>query len=217
MKSSKVLEMLNQNRIEELKTELQDEIYTESLKSKPNAKKRYTAMKKYFTYVSSVREALTKPATIEFQGKQYTAFTNGYSLVLTKESCGEMKMFNDEFGNYPDVTRLIDFTGNEGRIDFGSVIAEAKSQGYKLKKSEVTSNSYLMHYDGAYYRIGLIDSTFGVIDDGEPASVFHVPGDYRSKLVINNALGVCVIMPLNIESVTEDLVIIEVNEKKGEN
>ena len=45
MKSSRVLEMLNQNRIDELKVELQDEIFTESLKTKPNAKKRYTAMK----------------------------------------------------------------------------------------------------------------------------------------------------------------------------
>lgn len=48
MKSSKVLEMLEQNRIEELKAELQDEIFTESLKSKPDAKKRYAAMKKIF-------------------------------------------------------------------------------------------------------------------------------------------------------------------------
>ena len=211
MKSSKVLEMLHQNRIDELKAELQDEIFVESLKTNPSAKKRYTAMKKYFTYVSSVREALTKPAVIEFQGKRYTSFTNGYSLALTKESAGEMKLFNEEFGNYPDITRLIDFTGNEGSIDFNKVIAEAKSKGYKLKKSEVYSNGYLMHYKGSYYRIGLVDSTFGIINDGEPASVFHLDGDYRSKLVINNNLGVCVIMPVNIESVTEDLTIIEVN------
>lgn len=210
MKSSKVLELLNQNKIEELKAELQDEIFTESLKTNPSAKKRYTAMKKYFTYVSSIREALSKPASIEFQGKQYTSFTNGYSLVLTKESCGEMKMFNEEFGNYPDITRLIDFTGNEGRIDFNKVFAEAKSKGYKLKKSEVIGSGYLMHYKGSYYRLGLVDSTFGIINDGEPASVFHLDGDYRSKLVINNALGVCVIMPVNIENLPEEAVVIEV-------
>lgn len=211
MKSSKVLEMLNQNRIEELKAELQDEIFTESLKTNPSAKKRYTAMKKYFTYVPSSREALTKPAAIEFQGNPYTAFTNSYSLVLTKESCGEIKMFNEEYGNYPDVTRLIDFTGNEHTIDFNKVFAEAKSKGYKLKKSEVTGSYYVMHFKGSYYRLGLIDITYGIINDGEPASVFHVDGDFRSRLIVNNSLGVCVIMPVDINNAPkEDLIIIEV-------
>lgn len=210
MKSSKVLEMLNKNRIEELKAELQDEIFTESLKTNPSAKKRYVAMKKYFTYAPSAREALSKPAVIEFQGKQYTSFTNGYSLILTKESAGEMKLFNEEFGNYPDVSRLIDFSGNEGLIDFNKVIAEAKSKGYKLKKSEVLDSNYLMHYKDSYYRIGLIDSTFGIINDGKPAAVFHVNEQRFSKLVINNDLGVCVIMPLRIEDAPEDVVIIEV-------
>ena len=209
MKSSIVLEMLNRNMIDELKEALRDEIFTESLKANPSAKKRYTAMKKYFTYVPSVRESLSKPCAIEFQGKQYTSFTNGYSLVLTKESCGEMKLFNEEFGNYPDVTRLIDFTGNEDLIDFNKVIAKAKSKGYKLKKSEVFNSHYLMKYKDSYYRIGLIDSTFGIINDGKPAAVFHVNEQRFSKLTINNDLGVCVIMPLRIEDAPEDAVIIE--------
>ena len=210
MKSSKVLEMLNQNKIEQLKAELRDEIFAESLKTNPSAKKRYAAMKKYFSYVPSARECFSKPASIEFLGRQYTAFTNGYSLVLSKEPCGEMKMYNEDYGTYPDVTRLIDFTGDEGRIDFNKVLAEAKSKGYKLKKSEVTSSGYLMLYKGSYYRLGLVDSTFGIINDGEPASVFHLDGDYRSKLVVNNALGVCVIMPVNFENIPEEAVVIEV-------
>ena len=210
MRSSKILEMLNSGRIEELKAELQDEVYTETLKKRPNAKKRYTAMKKYFTYVSSSREALQKPCVIEFQGKQYTSFTNSYSLVLTKEDCGEMELFDKESLTYPDVSRLIDFSGQEGRINFSKVFAEDKSKGYKLKKSEVTNSKYLMLHEEAYYRIGLIESSFGIIDDGEEAAVFYVPGDYRSRLIINNNLGVCVIMPVNIENARdEDLVIIE--------
>ena len=43
MQSIKVLEMLEAGRIEELKALLQDEIYQESLKNRPNAKKRYTS------------------------------------------------------------------------------------------------------------------------------------------------------------------------------
>ena len=196
MNSLKVLEMLNKGQIDKLKAELQDEVYMESLKKKPGAKNRYTAMKKYFTYVSSVREALQKPCLVDFQDKQYTAFTNGYSLVLTKEDCGELEMFDKDNLPYPDVTRLIDFTGNEGKIDFTKVFAEAKSKGYKLKKSEVLGSYYLLHYKGSYYRLGLIDCSFGIINDGEEAAVFHLDGDYRSKLVsISEICGSLVALP----------------------
>ena len=212
MRSSKVLEMLNKGRIEELKAVLQDEVYMESLKKKPDVKKRYTAMKKYFTYVGSVREALQKPCLVDFQGKQYTSFTNGYSLVLTKEDCGEMELFDKDNLTYPDITRLIDFSGQEGKINFSKVFAEAKSKGYKLKKSEILNSHFLMHHDGAYYRLGLVDISFGIINDGEDASVFYVPGEYRSKLTINNNLGVCVVMPVDINKAPDDdFIIIESN------
>ena len=48
MRTVRILEMLNAGKLDELKAELKDEIYQESLKNKPNAKKRYAAMKKYF-------------------------------------------------------------------------------------------------------------------------------------------------------------------------
>ena len=207
MQSAKVLEMLNKGQIEQLKTDLRDEIYQESLKAKPNAKKRYTAMKKYFGYVSSVREALTKPCLIEFEGKQYTSFCNSYSLALTTESCGEMEMFDTATGNYPDVTRLISFDGTEEKIDISEVIAKAKSQGYKLNKSAVHDNTYLMFYEGNYYRIGLIDSTYSIIDDGEEVTVNHIPNSMK-PLVLKNNLGVVVIMPVRYEREPYDGVIV---------
>lgn len=210
MKSSKVLEMLIKGYVEELKAELKDEIYKESLKSKPNAKKRYTAMKKYFTYVTSVREACSKPATIEFQGTEYTSFCNSYSLVLTTESCGEMVMFDPDKGNYPDVTRLIHFEGEKDTIDISDVVARAKAEGYKLKRDTVMNNQFLMKYKGNYFRIGLVDSTFGVIDDGDKATVYCIPNSNR-PITIENNLGVCVIMPVRMESEPEPgTVVIEV-------
>lgn len=69
MRNVKVLEMLNDGKVEDLKKMLQDEIHQESLKGKPNAKKRYTAMKKYFSYYGSGREAMQKPCVIEFEGE----------------------------------------------------------------------------------------------------------------------------------------------------
>ena len=203
MRNSIILEMLNSGRIEELKVKLQDEIYEEALKNKPGAKKRYSAMKKYFKYHNPVRECLQKPCEVEFEGNKYISFTNSWSLVLTTEDCGEIEMFEDK-ERYPDVTRLIRFDGIKKRIDFHEVIAEAKSKGYKLTKSEVDYNfKYLMLYDGTYYKIGLLDASMAIIDDGEPVMTYH-PAGTRMPLTIKNTIGLCMIMPVKYEGDPED-------------
>lgn len=204
MKNTKILEMLESGKIEELKKALQDEIYAESLKSKPGAKHRYTAMKKYFSYVNSSRECLQKPCVVEFEGKFVTSFTNSWSLVLTSEDTGELELFDKEKGNYPDVTRLLVFKGNRVKIYFDKVIAEAKSKGYRLNKNEVGPGfKYLMLYDGSYYKIGLIDATYGIINDGEPALTFKEEGPCKT-LTIQNDIGVCLVMPVRIEGDPEE-------------
>lgn len=211
MRSVKILEMLNDGKIDELKNKLQDEIYEDSLKNKPNAKKRYTAMKKYFTYVNQSREVLQKPCSVEFENKPYTSFTNSWSLALTTEDIGEIELFDKEKGNYPDVTRLLHFDGIKRKVDFGKIFAAAKSRGYKLNKTEVGPGfKYLMLYDGTYYKIGLLEATYGIIDDGKPAMVYHPDGE-RKPLTIKNDLGICMIMPVFIDGEpSEDIEIIEV-------
>lgn len=193
MKSSRVLEMLHQNRIDELKAELQDEIFTESLKGKPNAKKRYAAMKRYLKTISESRPILTKPCEVEFEGEKYNSFTNSYSLVLTKETCGEIPMC-DEPERYPDVARSIVTGGEEGKIDFNRVLAEAKSKGYKYSKNAIHSNDYLMRYNGAYFRMALVDITYGIIDEGEETTVYF-NGKLR-PLTIQNDLGIGIVLPI---------------------
>lgn len=138
------------------------------------------------------------PCAIEFEGRHYNSFTNTYSLALTTESCGEIKMFDTEHGTYPDISRLVDRTGPEGRIDINRVVAEAKSKGYKLNKSAMMSNDYLMHYNGSYFRIGLVDSTHAIIADGNEVSAYH-GGGRRGKLTISNDIGICVIMPVFLD------------------
>ena len=210
MRNAKILEMLNKGLIIELKTLLEDEIYQESLKSNPDSKKRYMAMKKYFTMVDNPREICKKPCEIEFEGKKYNSFTNSYSLALTTESCGEIEMFDTEKGTYPDISRLVDTTGPEGKIDFSKVFAEAKSKGYKLKKAEIFRNKYLMHYGDSYFRISLLDSTYGIIADGKEASVYH-GGGRRGKLTIKNDIGIGVVMPVFMDGgPDEDAVVVEV-------
>ena len=205
MKSSRVLEMLHQNRIDELKAALQDEIFTESLKTKPNAKKRYAAMKRYLANISSAREILQKPCEVEIEGNKYMSFCNTYSLALTKETCGEIPLC-EEPDRYPPIARLLNYEGTEGKIDFGKVMAEAKSKGYKYTKNAIYSNDYLLHYGGAYFRIALLDLTYGIIDDGNEAIVYHVDGPRRS-MTITTDIGVAVVMPVFIDGEPNGVVV----------
>lgn len=198
MRSIKALELLKQNRINELRAALEDEVYQESLKKSPNAKRRYTAMRRYFTYSHNFREVCQKPCKIEFEGKPYTSFTNSWSLALTTESTGELELFDTSTGNYPDVGRLISFNGTEKKINFADVIARAKSKGYKLKKSEFASNQYLMCYHGVYFRIPLLDITYAIIADGGEATIYHEEGSLR-PMTIKNDIGVCIILPVRYE------------------
>ena len=204
MRNAKILEMINNGKIEDLKAMLQDEIYEESLKVKPNAKKRYMAMKKYFSYTDSTREALQKPCVVEYEGEKRTSFCNSYSLSLTRESTGEIELFDEANGTYPDVTRLIRFDGKEEKIDISRVIAEAKSKGYKLKKSEVGYGyEYLMNYGGSYFKIGLVDMTYGIINNGSEATVYHKEGP-NNPITITTDIGIAFIMPVRYDSDPEE-------------
>ena len=213
MKNTLVLEMLKAGRLGELEKKLEDEIYQESLKRNPDEKKRYAAMKKYFSYVSSAREVLQKPYQVKYEHIWYTSFCNSYSLVLTTEVTGNIELFDSTSGTYPDVTRLINCNGSSSEINFTKVLAKAKSKGYKLKKSEVSTNNYLMYYDGAYFRIGLLDITYAIINDGKNSTVYHKKGNSGSPITIVNDIGYAVIMPVRIDDeIDEKWVVIKVEE-----
>lgn len=206
MQSIKILEMIQQGRIEELEEQLRDEIYQDELKKKPGAKQRYSAMKKYFGYVKTSRAICSKPKEIEFEGDTVTSFCNSYSLALTKESCGSIEMFTDDDGTYPDVGRMIKREGKGLMVNLGSVIAEAKSKGYKLTKSEVNGGEkFIIRHKGTYYRLGLIDITYSIINNGGDAMVYH-SGDKFSSLTIENDIGVCLVLPVKLE---EDYIVKE--------
>lgn len=214
MRASKVLDMLNKGMYDELELYLRDEIFTEALtRSKGNdVKKRYAAMKKYFSYVVSSRKACQKPCKVNYEGVVYTSFCNSYSLVLTSEQPGVMGLFDDSHdGTYPNTTRLINRDGMGHEINFSKILAEAKSKGYRLKKSEVISNGYLLHYDGAYFRMGLLDISYSIINDGKDSTVYHKEGNSGSPITIVNELGYAVIMPVRLEDGPEEgCVVIEV-------
>ena len=162
----------------------------------------------FSTSTQESRPILTKPCEVEFEGSKYNSFTNSYSLVLTTESCGELEMC-EEPDRYPDVTRLVNFQGEEGKINFNKVLAEAKSKGYKYTKNAIHNNNYLMHYNDAYFRIALVDITYGILDEGKEITVFY-NGKHR-PLTIQNDLGVGIILPIRYDGDTpEESVVIEV-------
>ena len=208
----KILEMLNQNRIEELKKIIRDEIYADALKNKPGAHKRYLAMKKYFKHVVSEREFLKKPCIIEYQGGTYTSFCNSYSLALTKEPCGAIELFTER-DRYPDVERLIRYEGDERLIDFKKIIAAAKVDGYTLTKNEAYGHKckFIFRCNNAYFRLGLLDVTYSIIDDGEPALV-HIGDTDRSPITIKTSVGICTVMPINLKHGEEEYHIINAEE-----
>lgn len=208
MNSTKALELLNQGKIEELKQALHDDIYTESLKRVPGAKQRYAAMKRYFKYSSTAREVLTRPCPIEIEGEKYMSFCNSISLVLTVEDTGEIQLFDESMGTYPAVAKLVTFDGEEGEIDFNKIFAEAKARGYKLKQNEVNGQAHFyMHYQGAYYKIGLIDISYNIINDGKTATAYKKEGPYQ-KLTVTSDYGTAVIMPVRLEQDPEECEVI---------
>ena len=217
MRASIVLDMILAGRIEELIKKLQDEIYVNSLRRKPNGKKRYSAMKKYFTLSDHVRDICQKPCEVTFEGKKYISFTDSFSLILTTEGVGELELFDNKDGRYPNVHRLIKFEGEPRKVDLNKVIAEAKSQGYKLRKYEYFANQSLMHYDGAFFRIPLIDAAYSIIADDGEVDVYH-GDDYRKPLIIKNDIGIAVIMPINRpygedKDIDESKIIVKVGEE----
>ena len=89
MQNTKVLEMLNNGQIEEFKALLQDEIFTDSLKGNGNAKKRYSAMKKYFTYTKgNGNKVLEKPCVIDFEGAETHFF---YQWIFNSTNNGSKR------------------------------------------------------------------------------------------------------------------------------
>lgn len=212
MQNTKILEMINNGQIEELRALIQDEIFTEGLKSKPGAKQRYAAMKKYFSWIrSNGNKILEKPCVIDFMGDKYTSFINGYSIALTTEPSGEMELFENP-DKYLDVGKMIAFDGEGKEIDFNKIIAEAKSKGYKLKRSEVEQNGdfkYIFHYDNAYFKIGMLDATYSIINDGEKTTVWHKDGNKHAPMIIKNSLGICLVLPFNYEVEKSGVTVIE--------
>lgn len=210
MKAQYILEMLNEEKTEELKTLLSEEIYKSEMQDK-GGKARYSAMKRYFRFVDkNSREMLKKPCKdIEYKGKLYNCFIDGYCFTVTTESIGNMKTYDNTNNDYYNINKLISFNGDMEKLDLNNILATAKSKGYKYKKSEVdTINAvYYLKYKGSYYKIGLLDKAYSIINDGEEAEVYY--SGKSDVLIIKNNIGIAGICPIIIKCDIANKIIIE--------
>ena len=215
MKNTVILEMINNGEIEELKNLLQDEIYNDSLKGNGTAKKRYAAMKRYFKYPTQNNPALQKPCKdVTVNGEKYNSFIDGCTLVLTTESIGEMESYDKTSGSYFKVASMLNLSDAKSvdNFDVNTIIAEAKAKGYKYKKSEIgqcQDFQYCFKYKEGYFKVGLLDQAFSIIDDGKEAEVYY--NGAKGLLFIKTSIGIAGILPFNpMVNVEEKKTVIEV-------
>lgn len=210
MKNEKILEMLNNGEIEELKKVISDEIYNSSLDKNGNAKSRYKAMKDFYKFPSNKTDTrFLKPCKKSIRGQLYNCFLSSDILVCTKESTGNIEMYDEkeEAREWFNVEKLInakDFEIVEG-INFNDIISEAKSKGFKPVKQEIQYGNcakYYLRFRDAYYKIGLLNKGYSIIDGGKHQEVFY--NDKVSPLYIYNSLGIVMLLPVRIDIALRD-------------
>ena len=204
MKAEVVLKMIEDGEIEELKSKLRDEIYKKELGG-TDVKKRYTAMKRYFKFTNKRNPMTSKPAeNVRFNGDSWNAFCDSYSIVITKESLGELERIDAAVDNYLDIENLMKAMNSLPceNICVSQLIAEAKGRGYKYKKSEIPDSGdfgYAVKYKDAYFKVGILDQAFSIINDGEPAEVYY--GGAKGVTFIVTSIGIAGVLPFHPQNV----------------
>ena len=67
-----------------------------------------------------------------------------------------------------------------------------------MTNKEVNGNNFMLHYNGAYFRLGLVEATYRIIDDGNYATIYH-DGKNVSPMTIENDIGVCLVLPVKCD------------------
>lgn len=205
MKNEKILEMLNNGEIEELKKVISEEIYNSSLDKNGNAKSRYKAMKDFYKFPSDKTDTrFLKPCKKSIRGQFYNCFLSSDVLVCAKESTGNIELYNEkeEAREWFNVEKLINASDFEiiEDIDFNDILSEAKSKGFKPVKQEIQYGNcakYYLRFRDTYYKIGLLNKGYSIIDGGKHQEVFY--NDKVSPLYIYNSLGIVMLLPVRID------------------
>ena len=205
MKNEKILQLLEENKIETLKELLKKELLEKELK-KSNRGNRNKAVKRFFKFEHN---NLIFNNFTEKNGYYYMA--DGCCAVKTTEQpiMLENKIDYDEFRG-KDMEPLYDtsITKKYENIDIKKVLIDAKINGYRYAKKETTANaSYYFKFKDTYFKIGLLDKAFSVIDNNKPVTLYY--RGKRSALMIANEIGQVLIMPMRKVPVNRKVFAIE--------
>lgn len=165
-------------------------------------------MKRYFKYSDNTNKALNLPCkNVEVSGNTYNSFVDGYTLVLTTESIGEMESYDNSKNTYFKMDSMVDFSlaKSTEEMDLNTILAEAKAKGYKYKKTEIGIGKdfqYVFKYKDGYFKVGLLDQVLSIINDGEKAEVYYTGS--KSLLLIKTSIGIAGILPFYPEPDIEE-------------
>lgn len=199
MKTERILEMINNGEIAELKQLLQNEVYSKSLGS--DGKKRYSAMKRYYKFTYDNRVALRK---INLLADGRKMFVDGYTFAITSEDAEGIPVLDPEV-DHAQPFKIDDMLHRSKQVDtvtldICDILAEAKSKGYKFTKAALQGKEpRLLRLNDAYFNIALLNKAYSIIDDGEPARVYY--NGPKSLLLIETSVGCAGVLPLYIKGI----------------
>lgn len=191
-----------------LKKLVVEEVNRECKKARKLALKRESAMKRYYRFPNkdnlnwgNYQKCLNRPCINTLvQGRKYNVFFDGISLVLTTESLGDLIINAVQRNQYPKFEHLFNISNCKQikqKVDIEKVLLEAKKQGYRYKKSEIgigTEYKYVFKFKGSYYKMGLLDKAFNIINDGNLAEVVYLENE-DTPLHISTSIGKMLLMP----------------------
>lgn len=142
----------------------------------------------------------------------YNCFVDMYCFSITTENIGNMETYDNIYKDYFDIVGFINFIGFNGdmeKLNLNNILTTAKSKGYKFKKSEIDTNNalYYLKYKETYYKIGLLDKAYSIINDGEEAEIYY--SGKRDALIIKNNIGIAGICPIKLKKDIYSKIIIE--------
>lgn len=211
MKNTKILEMINNNQLEELKKLLQDEIYIDTLNSNSNAKKRYSAMKKYFVEKINNKACMMPCKDITVNGCIYNSFVDGVSIVLTTENTGKMETFDNSRNDYLKVDGMVTslYQNSFSLINVNQILADASKQGYKYSAKQcITGNAeHIVKIGNGYFNIALLEKAYKIIDNNSICECYVSNSD-KNPILIQNEIGVIVVLPIYVQSGSENKFVI---------
>lgn len=159
-------------------------------------------MKKFLKDCRSLPERCNKPCKVLYEGESYTAFINGYSMVLTRERMRRIKL--KETSWFEEFSYCLEIDGETKRLDIGKIISKAKKMGYVQKS--IYDNSCFVCYKGRYYNLNVLLRAYSIIDNGEEAEIENNERKY-SPLIIRTDIGMCCVLPYKYYNQFEAIVI----------